>query len=172
MKNQERLALVRKSLEDYFQGRDDPPKGGSLTGEGLFVTLHQKGDLRGCIGCLEGREPLEKLIYRYARSAAFEDPRFPPVVEEELKLLEIEITILSPFQQVKDLSEIRIGVHGLYLQKGYRSGLFLPQVPVEQKWDLQEYLNHLCTKAGLPPGAWEDKEAELFRFTGEIQKED
>lgn len=171
MEKREKLALVRKSLEEYFQGKTAPPSGGQITGEGLFVTLHKQGALRGCIGCLEGQDPLEKLIYQYARSAAFEDPRFPPLREDELNLLEIEITILSPFKRVMDLSEIVIGTHGLYLKKGYRSGLFLPQVPVEQQWDRIEYLQHLCDKAGLPRGTWEHKEAELYSFTGEILRE-
>ena len=171
MTDQDMLNLMRKSLRDYFGGVNDPPAGGAITGEGLFVTLHKGERLRGCIGCLEGREPLDRLIYRYARSAAFEDPRFPPLAEEELERIRGEITLLSPFEPVEDTGEIEVGIHGLYLQRGYRSGLFLPQVPVEQGWNLGEYLFHLCGKAGLPPDSWRDRDASLFRFTGRIVSE-
>jgi len=167
------LSLARQSLQDYFHGKNNPPEQGEITGEGIFVTLHKAGRLRGCIGCLEAiaGETREKLIYRYARTAALEDPRFPPLKEKEQAEIDIEITLLSPFIKVMSMDEIEIGRDGLYLSKGYRSGLFLPQVPQEQQWDMDAYLENLCYKAGLPKDSWKDSQAELFRFTGEIIKE-
>jgi len=165
------IKLARRSLEEYYKGIDSPPSEGEISGEGVFVTLHKAGRLRGCIGCLEGRESLETLIYRYARIAAFQDNRFPALTEEELPLIDLEITLLSPFVKVKNLEDIEIGTHGLYLTKGYYSGLFLPQVPVEQHWGLEEYLQNLCLKAGLPPNSWTSEGAQLFMFTGEIIQE-
>lgn len=171
MKDSEWIELARRSLEDFFKGQDNAPSDGEISGEGVFVTLHKHGQLRGCIGCLEGKESLSALVYRYARIAAFQDSRFPPLTENELPEIELEITLLSPFKSVKDIGEIEIGTHGLYLQKGYYSGLFLPQVPEEQHWNLEQYLWNLSLKAGLPPGKWPENGAQLFRFTGKIIKE-
>lgn len=165
------IKLARRSLEDYFKGINRTPSESRISGEGVFVSLHKSGRLRGCIGCLEGQDSLEELVYRYARIAAFQDNRFPPLQEEELPQIDIEITLLSPFQEVKNLEEIIIGTHGLYLVKGYYSGLFLPQVPVEQHWNLEEYLQNLCIKAGLPQGSWTSEDAQLFKFTGKIINE-
>jgi AmmeMemoRadiSam system protein A len=110
--------------------------------------------------------PLYQSVIRNAAAASSQDPRFPPMTPEELADLEIEVTILSPLEPVNDVKEIRIGTHGLSIVKDGRSGIFLPQVPVEQGWDLPTYLEQLCFKAGLPAGAWRD--AQLYRFTADI----
>jgi AmmeMemoRadiSam system protein A len=135
---------------------------------GAFVTLHKDNQLRGCIGSLEGRSSLESIIPEMAVSAAFHDPRFPPVRASEVALLTIEISILTPLEPCPDPEAIIVGKHGLYLTQGLRGGVFLPQVPVEQDWDRNQYLFHLCRKAGLPPDAWKNPESRLYWFEAEV----
>ena len=99
-------------------------------------------------------------------AAAARDHRFPPVRPEELPGLDVEVTVLSPLEPVADLKEVRIGTHGLYLEAAGTSSVFLPQVPVEQGWDLPTYLRELALKAGLPPDGWQ--QGRLSRFTADI----
>jgi AmmeMemoRadiSam system protein A len=103
-----------------------------------------------------------------AQAAAFEDPRFPPLTQKELADLEIEISVLTPFRQVRDVTEIEVGKHGLFLERGGRSGLLLPQVATEYRWDRQTFLEHTCLKAGLPREAWQDPETRIYVFSAEI----
>jgi AmmeMemoRadiSam system protein A len=132
---------------------------------GAFVTLHKGKSLRGCIGRMIALRPLEETIRSMARAAAFEDPRFPPLRKDEFDQCKVEISVLSPMERCDNPRSVQIGVHGLYLvQRGY-SGVLLPQVPVEQGWDLDEYLDYICRKAGLPPGAYNERGAELYTFT-------
>lgn len=131
---------------------------------GAFVTFHHRGRLRGCIGSMIGRDPLYLTVSRMAWAAAFEDPRFPPLRSEEWPETETEISVLGPLCPCPDPSQIEIGRHGLLLRRGAYSGVFLPQVPVEQGWDLSTYLTMLCGKAGLPDGSWRDPDAELYRY--------
>ena len=135
---------------------------------GAFVTIHRKGQLRGCIGYIEGRGPLHKTIEEMAEAAAFRDPRFTPVKEKELPELELEISVLTPLQKIKDMSEIQVGKHGIYIKKGWYSGLLLPQVATEYGWDRQTFLEHTCQKAGLPPHAWKEKDTEIYIFSADI----
>jgi AmmeMemoRadiSam system protein A len=100
-----------------------------------------------------------------AREAAFGDPRFPPLRKDEFGQTHIEISALSPMEVCPDPRQVKVGVHGLYIRKGGRSGVLLPQVPVEQGWDLDEYLEYICVKASLPPGSWKAPDAELLTFT-------
>ncbi|MFH2113515.1 MAG: AmmeMemoRadiSam system protein A, partial [Spirochaetota bacterium] len=141
---------------------------------GAFVTVHKKGRLRGCIGRMVADTPLEKAVRDMAMAAAFEDPRFPPLGKSEVESIDLEISVLSPMEPCRP-EEIVPGVHGAYLSKGYRSGVFLPQVATEQGWDRDTFLEHLCYKAGLPSGAYLDQDAKLMRFTavvfGESRKE-
>jgi AmmeMemoRadiSam system protein A len=137
---------------------------------GAFVTLHslsaQGGkNLRGCIGRMSAGLPLEKTIRAMAIEAAFGDPRFPPLQKDELPRCLIEISALSPMEICPDPRSVEVGVHGLYLIHHGRAGVLLPQVPVEQGWDLDEYLDYICVKAGLPPRSYEAPGAELFTFT-------
>lgn len=132
---------------------------------GAFVTLHKGKNLRGCIGRMIGVRPLEETVRTMARAAAFEDPRFPPLRRDELDQCKLEISVLSPMERCADPRSVQVGVHGLYLiHRGY-SGVLLPQVPVEQGWDLDEYLDYICRKAGLPPGSYNEPGAELYTFT-------
>ena len=131
---------------------------------GSFVTLHRGQVLRGCIGTVIGREPLYQNVWRMAHAAAFEDPRFPPVTAGEWKEISLEISVLGPLTPCPAPEAIEIGRHGLMLARGRHSGLFLPQVPVEQGWNLEEYLENLCRKAGLPPRSWMADDALLYWY--------
>jgi hypothetical protein len=131
--------------------------------KGAFVTIKKRGNLRGCIGFIEPIMPLSQAIIRAAIYAALEDPRFPAVSEEELKDLELEISVLTPPEKIKDPSIVKVGKHGLIISKGDRKGVLLPQVPVENNWDREEFLREVCLKAGLPEDAWKSG-ADLFVF--------
>jgi AmmeMemoRadiSam system protein B/AmmeMemoRadiSam system protein A len=135
---------------------------------GAFVTVNKKGQLRGCIGYIEGRGPVHKTIEEMAEAAAFRDPRFNPVTEKELPDLEIEISVLTPLKRVTDIHEIEVGKHGIYIKKGWYSGLLLPQVATEYGWDCNTFLEHTCQKAGLPTNAWKDKSTEIYIFSADI----
>lgn len=142
---------------------------------GAFVTLrmHPSGDLRGCIGYPEPVIPLRDAIREAARSACH-DPRFPPIRAEELDAITVEVTILTPPEPLearKPLERpgaLKLGEDGLIIQQGPRRGLLLPQVPLEQGWDAEEYLDNLCLKAGLSPGCWRQDSVLLWRFGGSI----
>jgi AmmeMemoRadiSam system protein A len=140
---------------------------------GAFVTLHIKNpngkqSLRGCIGRMVAASPLEKTVRAMAVEAAFGDPRFPPLSAGEYPQIVIEISALSPMEICPDPRSVKVGVHGLYLIHRGRSGVLLPQVPVEQGWDLDEYLDYICVKAGLPPRSYEAPGAELYTFTAVV----
>ena len=146
--------------------KDLPP--GLKQIRGVFVTL-QKGDhLRGCIGCISGNEALAQTVSKMAVSAAFRDPRFPPVRKEEFSQLSFEISVLSPPRKIASPDEIRVGMHGLYMKHGNRAGLLLPQVADRYGWDRMTFLEQTCRKAGLPKSSWEDPKTEIFVFSAEI----
>ena len=132
----------------------DPPTAKLREPFGVFVTLKIGGDLRGCIGYMACDQPLYLNIARMAKAAAFEDPRFPPLSEDEFERLEVEISILSPISRCPSPGQITVGRHGLILRRGSRQGLLLPQVPLEWGWDRETFLAHTCQKAGLPMDAW------------------
>ncbi|MEO0117046.1 MAG: AmmeMemoRadiSam system protein B [candidate division WOR-3 bacterium] len=171
----ELLKIARTTLEKYIKGEKVPefsPFSEKLKEKrGVFVTLKKRGDLRGCIGYIQGVEPLYKAVKTMTINSATEDPRFPPVRPEELKDIEIEITVLSPLRRISDVKEIIVGKHGIYIRKGFYSGLLLPQVATENNWNREQFLNHTCLKAGLEPSAWKDKRTEIYIFTGQIIKE-
>lgn len=141
-----------------------PPK--LVRNLGCFVTLNIHGRLRGCIGTIVAREPLVLNAWRMAQAAAFKDPRFKPLTAAEWPDTSVEITLLDALSVCPDISKIEIGRHGLVLQARGHSGVFLPQVPVEQGWNLGQYLTHLCAKAGLPDRSWEAPDARLFWYEG------
>jgi AmmeMemoRadiSam system protein A len=103
-----------------------------------------------------------------ALEAAFRDPRFPPLEAAELSKIDIEISALSPMEPCEDPRSVKVGTHGLYLKHRGRSGVLLPQVPVEQHWSLDEYLDYICVKAGLPARSYEAPGAELYTFTATV----
>ncbi len=163
------LRNARESIESALERRQPayPPSTANLkTRAGAFVTLRTKsGSLRGCIGTIVGRAPLDESIRETARSSAFQDFRFKPVEREDWQDIEIEISVLTPLARVESVSAIVPGLHGVYLRKGANSGIFLPQVASEQGWDRDELLAHLCAKAGLPADAWKSSDAEISVFT-------
>ena len=135
---------------------------------GIFVTLTKHGSLRGCIGRIISDQPLYLVCQQMARAAALEDPRFSPVTEKELGDLDIEISILTPLEQITNFNDIVIGRHGLYIVKGYNSGLLLPQVAAEYGWSVEEFLEETCHKAGLPADTYKSKDAKIFKFSAEV----
>lgn len=131
---------------------------------GSFVTITRNNMLRGCIGTIIGHEPLWVNVWNMARQAAFHDPRFPPLTAEEWSGCSYEISVLDKPSLLPDIKDIEIGRDGLILQYMGRSGVFLPQVPVEQHWNVKEYLENLCRKAGVPNGSWQMPGAQLFWY--------
>lgn len=134
---------------------------------GVFVTLRTEGELRGCIGFVEGRFPLQEAVCEVAVKAATEDPRFLPVTRRELDDVELEISVLSPLEPVESVEEIVVGTHGVMVDAGYTRGLLLPHVATEYGWDREEFLNHSCLKAGLPPSRWREPGLRIYTFTTE-----
>lgn len=128
--------------------------------QGCFVTLHRRGELRGCIGTLEATGPLRKAVAENARNAAFDDPRFSPLQQQELAEVDIEISVLSPpvrvtFSDGEDLKrQLKPGIHGVIVSRGHRRSTFLPQV-WEQLPDPEEFLAHLCRKGGMDSQCWQ-----------------
>jgi AmmeMemoRadiSam system protein A len=117
---------------------------------------------------MKGIKPLCQTIKEMAVAAAFHDPRFKPVTEVELPDLEIEISILTPMKRIKDVEEIEVGKHGILIEKGYKSGLLLPQVATEYGWDRETFLEHCCLKAGLARDAWKDGKTRICTFSAEV----
>ena len=141
--------------------------------QGVFVTIHKRGELRGCIGFVIGHFPLYEGIKNAAHSAAFEDPRFPPVDRSEWDDLDFEISVLSVPEEIKaEPSElpkkIEIGKDGLICESGPYSGLLLPQVATEWKWGAEEFLSHTCMKAGLPAEFWKTGKCRFRKFRAEV----
>jgi len=178
------VKLARMAIEAYLQGRlPREPEGApeSLRQKrGVFVTLktYPGHELRGCIGFPYPMYELIDATIRAAIASATEDPRFPPLTIEELEETVVEVSVLTPPEEVsysdpRQLPElIKIGVDGLMIEAGGLSGLLLPQVPVEYKWTPEEYLMHLCIKAGLPSTYWLTGRAKIYRFTAQIFEEE
>lgn len=184
------LAQARETIAAKLEGRQpkyqtDPSlekaieEGSSALSKpcGAFVTLHSpdkfgRQNLRGCIGRMLASTALEKTVRTMAVEAAFGDPRFPPLKASEFPNINIEISALSPMEPCADPRSVKVGVHGLYLIHRGRAGVLLPQVPVEQGWGLDEYLDYICVKAGLPPHSYDAPGAELYTFTAIVFGED
>ena len=169
----ELLALARKSVEYAVKERKpyDPTASSSesLNQErGAFVTLKKAGELRGCIGYTSAVKPLYMTVRDTATYAALRDPRFQPVAASELGQLQYEISVLSPLRRVRDVKEIKVGEHGLLMKNGTYEGLLLPQVPVEERWDRQTFLEETCAKAGMPAKCWKDENTDIFMFTAVV----
>jgi len=172
------VALARNVIEQYVKNNTTPSSdlvGVFIEKQGTFVTLHTfpEHDLRGCIGIPLPVMPLKEAIIDAAKSAT-RDPRFPPLEENEINKVIIEVTILTKPELIKAVkpqeyvSSIEIGRDGLIVEQGFYKGLLLPQVPVEQGWDKEEFLSHTCMKAGLLPDAWFDENIKIFKFSGQI----
>lgn len=172
------LKIARQSIENSFKNKKSADFDGLTERlkqpQGAFVTLNKNGQLRGCMGrIIEEKEPLYQVVAEMARVAAFEDPRFYPVKKEEIKEIDIEISVLSPLKKITDpLKEVEIGEHGVIVQKGFSSGVFLPQVATENNWDLETFMNELCEhKAGLPRDAWKTRDIDIYIFSAEVFSE-
>lgn len=166
------LGIARNTLNTYIKN-GKVPEAKALTPRlaerrGAFVTLHESGELRGCIGYIEAVKPLYQAVSDMAIAASTEDPRFPPVGPQELSKIDIEITVLSPMRPVASPDSVVVGKHGVVIKKSGCSAVFLPQVPVEEGWDRDTYLCQLCLKARLPKDAWQSKDAQLYVFTGQV----
>ena len=153
------LRLARETLERWFATGGTVPLPRDLPAaarvpRGAFVTLFKAGELRGCIGHMSPDQPLAAAVQAMALAAAFEDPRFAPVEEAELKDIEIEVSVLTPLAPVAGPEAIVVGRDGVQIRKDGRTAVFLPQVAPEQGWDRTALLEHLCRKAGLPADAW------------------
>jgi AmmeMemoRadiSam system protein A len=141
--------------------------------KGVFVTIKLRGELRGCIGFPYASYPLGDAIILAAKSAAFADPRFPPMSEEEFHESKIEVSVLSsPIKMLPDPTKIKIGTDGLICDYRGRSGLLLPQVAVEHNLSPLEFLEALCEKAGLAKNSWKDEGFQLWKFKAKIFEED
>lgn len=168
------LATARNAIISGFHGHSKTPDIAPEVSEslktpcGAFVTLTKYGDLRGCIGYVEAEEPLIQTVILAAKAAAFRDTRFLPVTQDEMKDIEIEISVLNPPYPVQSWKEIVIGRHGIIMSKHGRRALFLPHVATERGWDIATTLKHLSMKAGLDPDDWREGasfevfEAEVF----------
>lgn len=154
-------------MEKLNQNLPDSPT--LLEKRGAFVTLHQQGKLRGCLGDIYTDQPLYKSIQELVVASATKDWRFMPVRKEELKEIEIEISILTIPKRIADWRQIILGQHGVIVERDGRKGVFLPQVADEGKFTLEEFLSLLCSqKAGLSPDAYRDPETKLYTFEAEV----
>jgi AmmeMemoRadiSam system protein A len=169
------LKIARDTVETVVCGwptpkpQSDDPALNVLCG--CFVTLKNRGRLRGCIGQFTSEEPLIQLVVDMAKASARSDPRFldNPIMPGELNKLEIEISVLSPLERTNDPLSLELGTHGIYIKRGYASGCFLPQVAEETGWSKEEFLSYCCShKAGLPADAWQDPRTEVYLFTAEV----
>jgi AmmeMemoRadiSam system protein A len=155
-------AIIEKRILDFS------PYPSTLTQPaGAFVTLHRDGQLRGCVGQVEASDPLGDAVARAAINAALHDSRFPAVEADEVRRLEIEISVLSPPEPIAP-ETILPGHHGLLIVKGEHRGLLLPQVAAGRQWSSQRFLEETCAKAGLPRDAWRDPATRIFAFTAEV----
>jgi AmmeMemoRadiSam system protein A len=167
--------FARDVIERAARGADPeqtPPPTDSRSHGGVFVTLHKFGRLRGCMGTLDSQSPLSEAVRHAAYCAATQDPRFQPISPGELPDLEIEVSILSDPQPMRDLEDLVLGRHGILIRRGMQRGLFLPQVAVDHHLDKVTFLSRCCAeKAGIPADAWRDPTTEVLLFTTEVHRE-
>ncbi len=164
------LKWARESIRHYMK-TGEPLSGEPVTEtlkqtRGVFVTLTRKGRLRGCIGNHQSDRPLYELVPDQACAAAFQDPRFSPVSEDELDEIDIKVSVyLTDVYPIDNLSEFKLGTHGIIMMKNGRGATYLPEVPLQAGWtSREEELSHLCRKAGLAPDAWkQDARFWLYR---------
>jgi AmmeMemoRadiSam system protein A len=170
------ISIARRSVEAMVLRKPftpvSAPAGMLLDERGVFVTLRRNGDLRGCIGYVAPVKPLYLAVQEVSEMAARNDTRFRPVAPDELAQLRYEISVLSPFRRVFDVTQIKVGRDGLLIKKGSYEGILLPQVPQEQHWDRDKFLQQACLKAGLPADAWRDPATDIFSFSALVFGQD
>ncbi len=176
------IKLARDSISSAFSDKDVDVKS-DIKKEfsdvlGVFVTLNKNGELRGCIGFPEGVYPLYEGVIKGARSAAFSDPRFPHLDEGEFPSITIEVSVLTKPERIEVknaedyVKEIKVGRDGLIVRSTGGSGLLLPQVATEYKWDSKVFLEQTCVKAGLSSNSWQDlKLCSVYRFQSQVFSE-
>tara|TARA_Y100000310_G_C20674037_1_gene811864 strand:+ start:37 stop:627 length:591 start_codon:yes stop_codon:yes gene_type:complete len=175
------INLARESISCYLSNKNVDVK--DFVSEfsevlGVFVTLNKEGKLRGCIGFPEAVYPLYEGVIKAAQSAAYSDPRFSAVLQDELSLISIEVSVLSKPMLIKVkkaleyIDEIKVGRDGLIIRSNQGSGLLLPQVATEYNWDSKTFLEQTCVKAGLSPDSWQDiKEISVYKFQSQVFSE-
>ena len=167
----ELLKIARNTVVDYITNGKVPVLTTESPGlnlhSGCFVTVKQKGELRGCIGNFVSEQPLYLLVQEMATSAAIRDPRFYPMKSEDLADFKLDISVLSPLKKAASVDEIKVGTHGIYIVKGSYRGVLLPQVATEYGWNREQFLQHTCIKAGLPEDAWQG-ECEIYIFSAQV----
>jgi len=166
------VKLARKVISSYFSGgKVDFKEYGKK--RGLFVTLHKypSNELRGCIGFIEPVMDLNSCLAEAAKASAFSDPRFAPVSLDEMERIIIEVSVLTEPMIVKEVDKIKVGRDGLIIECGGKSGLLLPIVAIEYKWDVEEFLNNTCIKAGLDKDCWKEKDCRIYTFQSQLFSE-
>jgi AmmeMemoRadiSam system protein A len=168
--------VAREALEAHFARRRPSlpqPTPALAEKRGAFVTLHGRanGDLRGCVGLMRSDQSLLATVARMAVAAGTEDGRFESVTADELPALQIEISALGPLRPIRP-DQVEVGRHGLWISYAGRRGVLLPQVPVENGWDRETFLDHTCWKAGLPEDTWRKAGVELLGFTATVFAEE
>jgi AmmeMemoRadiSam system protein A len=170
------LGLARQTLEAFVRNTLRPRAEIAdpylqIRGHGVFVSLHKKGELRGCLGAVAGGGSLYETVLEMTEAAASRDRRVKPVGESVLDEINIGISILSPLKAIHDPLSLKIGKHGLYIVQGSRHGILLPQVAAEYHWKIQTFLEEVCIKAGLRKDAWQAYDTELSSFTALVIEE-
>lgn len=178
------VGYARSVIDQYLADGSTPDPDSTLDGDapaldavgGAFVTLETGGSLRGCIGRPYPRQPVIEAVRESAIGAATNDPRFQPVEREELSDIAVEVSVLSSPEELGDAIRdetmpIEVGRDGLIVRNGSRSGLLLPQVPVEHDWDVETFLTQTCRKAGLPEHCWRNGDVTVERFTADVFRE-
>jgi len=135
---------------------------------GVFVSIHKLGELRGCIGYLTGTTSILHSVIENTTNAASKDPRFPPIKENELDMVDLEISVMTPLVEVKDIETIEVGKDGLVVERGFHKGVLLPQVAKDWGWDKYEFLEQTCRKAGLAADAYQKKDTKIMRFRAQV----
>jgi AmmeMemoRadiSam system protein A len=170
------LEVARRALGARVAGERFVPEDGEAElrrPAGAFVTVRRREDreLRACVGRIEPYRPLIEAVAMAAAAAAAEDRRFDPVAVDELPLLCLEVSALGPLFEVLPGS-VEVGVHGVLVSCDGRSGLLLPQVAVEHRWERETFLEHACRKAGLPTDAWRGPGCRIHAFTATLIREE
>ena len=167
----ELLKIARATIVEYVTNKKVPDISSTLPGlnlhSGCFVTIKQRGELRGCIGNFVSDQPLHQLVQEMAVSAATRDPRFYPMKVNDLSDFTLDISVLSPLEKAASVEEIKVGKHGIYIIKGSYRGVLLPQVATEYHWNREQFLQHTCIKAGLPQDAWQ-RECDIYIFSAQV----
>jgi len=165
------LGVARRAVESSVgveASAEAPTDDVDFPGHGAFVTLHRRGQLRGCIGTFSTSPSIVGTIREMAAAAALRDPRFNAVSETELDQIDLEISLLTPLEEVADPADIEVGRHGICIEKGFQRGVLLPQVAVENRWDRETFLDQTCLKAGLPAATWRSGEARIEVFSAVV----